>query len=67
MMDPTKPDRSFLQWGLVTRHPSTPTFVSFMGKAVVAQTRQEVRDLNDLAFGGRHKVVRVRLTIQREV
>lgn len=66
MLDPTQPGRSFVKWGLVTRDKSQPKFVSFQGKLVVGDTRKEIRDLNHLAFQDKHKVTKIRLTVDIE-
>lgn len=63
MLDPTKPDRSFAKWGLVTRS-ETPVFVSFEGEMLIFNTRQEARDFNHLAFKDAHAVKKIKLSVE---
>jgi hypothetical protein len=37
-----------------------------MGQLCHFKTRKEARDFNHLAFQGKHQVVRMRLTLERE-
>jgi len=66
MLDPTQPNRSFLLWGLLGQGRDGPVFVSFKGQLCSFKTRQEARDFNHLAFQDKHKVVKIRLTLERE-
>lgn len=65
MLDPTKPDRSFLKWALITRG-KTPTFVSDDGKVLHFDTRQEARDYNHLRFNDIYRVVKARFSLSVE-
>ena len=65
MLDPTQPNRSFTKWGLLGQGRDGPVFVSFQGKLCYFDTRREARDFNHLAFQDKHKVVKVRFTIER--
>lgn len=66
MLDPTQPDRSFLLWGLLGQGRDGPVFISFQGKLCYFNTRKEARDFNHLAFQNKHKVVKMRITVERE-